>query len=57
VQGQEQKYSLVDPLGTPYQYSPQNGRVSLSPDTKVVFLKVPEIYKKSLQKKAPQSFE
>jgi tetratricopeptide (TPR) repeat protein len=55
VRGQEDKYSLVDPLGTPYQYFPQSGRVSLSPDTKVVFLQVPEIYKESLQKKALQS--
>jgi hypothetical protein len=55
VRGQEQKYSLVDPLGTPYQYSPENGSVRLSPKTKVVYLQVPEIYKESLQKKTFQS--
>jgi tetratricopeptide (TPR) repeat protein len=48
VKGQEDKYSLADPLGTPYRYSPQTGRVSLRPDTKVVFLKVPDIYKESM---------
>jgi hypothetical protein len=55
IQGQEQRYSLADPLGTPYQYDPQSGRVRLGPDTKVVYLKVPEVYKESLQKNAIQS--
>jgi hypothetical protein len=52
IRGYEKTYSLVDPLGTPYQYEPASGKVRLSPDTKVVYLKVPEIYKESLLKTA-----
>jgi tetratricopeptide (TPR) repeat protein len=37
----------VDPSGVPYVYDPSNGEVRLSPDTKVRYLQVPEIYKES----------
>jgi len=39
------KYSLVDPMGTPYSYDPSTGRVWLSPDSKVKYLEIPEIYR------------
>jgi hypothetical protein len=48
VRGKSRKYATIDPLGTPYQYDPKTGKVSLSPETKIRFLKVPEIYKKQL---------
>lgn len=48
AQGQVHKYSIVDPLGTPYQYDPQTGAVQLGPETKVRYLRVPEIYRESL---------
>jgi hypothetical protein len=48
AQGQAHKYSIADPLGTPYQYDFQTGTVQLSPKTKVRYLKIPEIYKNSL---------
>jgi tetratricopeptide (TPR) repeat protein len=46
VSGQKHKYEIVDPLGTPYQYDRQTGTVRLSPDSKVRYLPIPEIYKK-----------
>jgi hypothetical protein len=49
VRGREPKYSIVDPLGWPYSYNPLTGAVSLSPDSKVKFLKVPDTYKNSLR--------
>jgi tetratricopeptide (TPR) repeat protein len=36
------KYNLADPLGTPYDYNPETGTVSLSPETKVRYLQIPE---------------
>jgi hypothetical protein len=48
LRGKSREYSTIDPLGTPYQYDPKTGKVSLSPETKVRFLKVPEIYRKQL---------
>ena len=35
----------VDPLGTPYSYDPETGSVSLSPQSEVLYLEVPEIYR------------
>ncbi len=49
VQGQAGKYKTVDPLGTPYQYNPQNGTVRLSPQTKVRYPKIPETYRRQLE--------
>lgn len=41
-------YRIVDPLGTPYMYNPATGAASLSPDSTVRYLHVPEIYRESL---------
>ncbi len=49
VRGQASKYRTADPLGTPYQYNPQNGAVRLSPQTKVRYLKIPETYRRQLE--------
>ncbi len=43
------KYSIADPTGVPYAYDPQTGAVRLGPDSKIRFLKVPEIYKEQLR--------
>jgi len=49
VRGQSRPYALADPLGTPYQYDPATGSVRLSPDSKVVYLEIPESYKQELR--------
>jgi tetratricopeptide (TPR) repeat protein len=46
---QTRRYTTADPLGTPYAYDPQTGTVSLSPSSKVRYLKVPETYKNQLR--------
>jgi tetratricopeptide (TPR) repeat protein len=48
IRGQNAKYRIVDPLGTPYQYNSATGAVSLSPDSKIKYLDVPESYRQSL---------
>ena len=48
VRGKGEKYRIVDPLGTPYAYNPVTGAVSLSPESKVKYLQVPDSYRKSL---------
>jgi hypothetical protein len=45
VHGQPRSYATLDPLGTPYDYDPKTGTVKLSPDSKVLYLEVPESYK------------
>jgi tetratricopeptide (TPR) repeat protein len=47
------RYSLADPLGTPYEYDSQTGEVSLNDDTEVHYLRVPDIYMNSLVEAAP----
>lgn len=49
LRGKKRRYATIDPLGTPYQYDPQTGEVRLSPESKVHFLKIPEIYKEQLR--------
>jgi hypothetical protein len=49
MRGRTRKYRIVDPLGTPYQYNPATGAVSLSPETKVKYLSVPYAYKEQVQ--------
>ncbi len=51
VRSQPGRYSTVDPLGTPYQYNPKTGILSLSPQSKVRYLEVPASYKELLRKK------
>jgi len=46
---QKHSYPIIDPLGTPYQYLPITGVVTLSPDTKVKYQPVPEEYKQQLR--------
>jgi hypothetical protein len=46
---QKHSYTTVDPLGTPYQYIPITGVVTLSPDTKVKYQHVPAEYKQQLR--------
>lgn len=41
----------VDPLGTPYSYDPETGSVSLSPESKVLYIEVPESYKEDFLEK------
>jgi len=48
VRGKEGKYRVADPLGFPYQYNPVTGEVSLSPQSKIRYIKVPETYKPQL---------
>jgi hypothetical protein len=40
----------ADPLGTPYEYNRKEGTVSLSPQTKVRYLDVPETYREAYLK-------
>jgi tetratricopeptide (TPR) repeat protein len=47
------RYSLTDPLGTPYQYDPQTGAAALAADTGVHYLSVPDVYMDTLVKAAP----
>jgi len=42
---------IVDPLGAPYQYNPVTGAISLSPETKVRYLQVPDSYREALSVK------
>jgi hypothetical protein len=48
VRGKDARYRIVDPLGTPYAYNPVTGAISLSPDSQVVYLRVPDSYRSSL---------
>ena len=41
------KFVPTDPLGTPYQYDREEGKVRLSPQTKVRYLEVPESYRET----------
>ena len=50
VRGKPGKYSTMDPLGTSYNYDPKTGKVGLSPDTRVHYLKVSDSHKKQLSK-------
>lgn len=43
--GESGEMIRVDPLGFPYSYDPETGLVGLSPQSEVIYLKVPEIYK------------
>jgi hypothetical protein len=45
VREQNRRYSITDPLGTPYAYNPATGAVRLSPESKVVYLPVPDSYR------------
>jgi hypothetical protein len=47
------RYSLIDPLGTPYRYDPQTGTVTLSDETEVHYLSIPDIYMYRLVEAAP----
>ena len=49
VRGKARKYSLVDPLGTPYEYDSRTGEVKLSAESKVRFLKIPESFREELR--------
>jgi tetratricopeptide (TPR) repeat protein len=41
----------VDPLDTPYSYDPETGSVSLSPQSEVLYLEVPDSYKENFLEK------
>ncbi|MEJ2110038.1 MAG: hypothetical protein P8Z37_09025 [Acidobacteriota bacterium] len=41
----------MDPMGTPYNYNPETGTVGLDPQSKVVYLEVPESYKEDFLKR------
>ncbi|MBN1566442.1 MAG: hypothetical protein JXA73_01240 [Acidobacteria bacterium] len=43
------RYSIVDPLGTPYDYDPETGNVWLSLDTKIQYKPIPQAYKEQLR--------
>jgi tetratricopeptide (TPR) repeat protein len=45
-----------DPLGTPYQYDPDDGRVRLSPETKVRYLDLPESYREDFLKRLASTY-
>jgi len=49
VRGKEGRYRIADPLGFPYRYNPETGEVSLSPESKIRYIKVPEAYKAQMQ--------
>jgi hypothetical protein len=49
VRGKKDKYRIADPLGTPFQYNPATGAVSLSPESGVHYLEVPYSYKEQLR--------
>jgi len=49
VRGKKDRYRIVDPLGAPYQYNPVTGAVSLSPESKVRYLNVPDSYRSQLR--------
>jgi tetratricopeptide (TPR) repeat protein len=46
---QKHSYTTTDPLGTPYEYIPMTGAVTLSPDSKVKYQQVPDEYKRQLR--------
>lgn len=48
VRSKNDRYRIADPLGAPYQYNPVTGAVSLSPESKVRYLPVPDSYRESL---------
>ncbi len=45
VRGKAKPYRLLDPTGTPYEYNPATGTVSLSSNTTMKYLEVPNSYK------------
>jgi tetratricopeptide (TPR) repeat protein len=49
VRAQSRPLPLADPLGTPYQYDPETGSVGLAPESKVVYLEIPESYRPELR--------
>ncbi len=49
LRSKKHKYNTIDPLGTPYKYDPEIGAVTLSPDSKVRFIKVPDEYREQLR--------
>lgn len=46
----------VDPSGVPYDYDPEAGRATLSPETKVRYLKVPYDYREAFLRKLSSVF-
>ena len=48
ARGKQSSYRIADPLETPYRYDPNTGEVSLSPESKVKYLHVPQSYRESL---------
>jgi len=46
---QSRKLPLADPLGSPYQYDSGTGSVQLSPNSKVVYLEIPESHRQELR--------
>jgi len=49
VRDKEGRYRTADPLGAPYRYNLVTGAVSLSPESKVRYLNVPDSYKTQLR--------
>ena len=49
VRGKEEKYRIVDPLGTPYEYNYITGAVKPSPEAKFKYLYVPDSFKAQLR--------
>jgi len=49
ARGLSRRLPRIDPLGTPYEYDPETGKVKLSPESKVKYLEVPESYKQDLR--------
>ncbi|HYK89267.1 MAG TPA: hypothetical protein VE398_10880 [Acidobacteriota bacterium] len=51
------RYIPTDPLGTPYVYDRQNGMASLSPQTKVRFLRVPDAYRDAFMESLARTYK
>ncbi len=49
VRGRKGRYRIADPLGAPYQYNPVTGAISISPESKVRYLYVPDSFKSQLR--------
>jgi tetratricopeptide (TPR) repeat protein len=47
--GESRKIIQADPLGTPYDYDPETGAVSLSPQSEVIYIEIPDSYKEDFQ--------
>jgi tetratricopeptide (TPR) repeat protein len=45
ISNENGKIKTLDPLGTPYSYDPETGSVSLSPQSEILYLEVPESYR------------